>query len=629
MTSRTTGGITAALSYDLLDHLVTWNAGSTSQEWYAYDTSGNRVARRSTTGSGTSITTSVFGLEEHVYDSTGNATSNTSYYRLGDTLIGEATGTATLSNQFSLTDDLGSVVATFSAIAGSAAVLGNQAYGPYGNQLYTKGAMGTAKGYTGQYADTTGLDYYNARYYDPTVGMFLSADTVEGDTQGLDPYSYVQGNPETATDPTGERIDWGSGEQSIVNWSTGSVSTYENNTNWSPQAVNENVQNYIATNNTAYLSKLTSPHATPSDKSNQNRVLSESVTHATYTTITDKSHSTAAKLAQSTGITDAKKVFNNPHATVLDKVKAVANVISKNVNNAMLAASILDPATALGIGGEEEAGSLIGDVIEACGGELSFTAETKVSTNQGKQDIGSLKPGEQVWAYNPKTQKMEFQPIEHVWINHDDDLIDLTLTVPAHEVHGKLVAQTSEVIHTNQKHPFLTQEEGFVPVGELVPGMHIVRADGSVGVVSQWVVVPGVETMYNLEVAQDHTFTVGDGQWVVHNCGPRTPVSYVSARSALKYGATEVTVANRQQAGDLFYELYQRDGMSYQNATGFNKIATEEYFNNPEKWYHWDDQWDPENQGRLLGHDPKTSLDGDQMHLQIHDGTCVIRIFFC
>jgi hypothetical protein len=29
--------------------------------------------------------------------------------------------------------------------------------------------------------------------------------------------------------------------------------------------------------------------------------------------------------------------------------------------------------------------------------------------------------------------------------------------------------------------------------------------------------------MYNLEVAQDHTFTVGVGQWVVHNCA--NPVS--------------------------------------------------------------------------------------------------------
>ena len=39
------------------------------------------------------------------------------------------------------------------------------------------------------------------------------------------------------------------------------------------------------------------------------------------------------------------------------------------------------------------------------------------------------------------------------------------------------------------------------------------------GVVTGWSIVASSKTMYNLEVAQDHTFTVGDGQWVVHNCG--------------------------------------------------------------------------------------------------------------
>ena len=92
------------------------------------------------------------------------------------------------------------MLATFSATAGSAAVLGNQVYGPYGNQRYTQGSMGTAKGYTGQYADATGLDYYNARYYDPIVGRFVSADT----EQGIDPYTYMRGNLETMTDPTGQ-----------------------------------------------------------------------------------------------------------------------------------------------------------------------------------------------------------------------------------------------------------------------------------------------------------------------------------------------------------------------------------------------------------------------------------------
>ncbi|HLG60304.1 MAG TPA: RHS repeat-associated core domain-containing protein, partial [Ktedonosporobacter sp.] len=108
------------------------------------------------------------------------------------------------TTQFFLTDALGSIITTFNAVAGSAAVQGNQLYGPYGNNRYSQGTMGTNKGFTGQYADATGLDYYNARYYDPMIGQFLSADVKQGNLQGMDPYGYVGGNPETLTDPTGE-----------------------------------------------------------------------------------------------------------------------------------------------------------------------------------------------------------------------------------------------------------------------------------------------------------------------------------------------------------------------------------------------------------------------------------------
>ena len=129
--------------------------------------------------------------------------------------------------------------------------------------------------------------------------------------------------------------------------------------------------------------------------------------------------------------------------------------------------------------------------------ECSFTASTKVTTQEGQQAIGTLKPGEKVLAYNPKTHRMELQPILHVWIHHDTDLVDLTLTTRTHAPHSSVVTSTSEVLHTNQKHPFLTLEQGFLSVGKIKVGMHILRADGRVGVVTGWKGIPGGMTMYN------------------------------------------------------------------------------------------------------------------------------------
>ncbi len=157
---------------------------------------------------------------------------------------------------------------------------------------------------------------------------------------------------------------------------------------------------------------------------------------------------------------------------------------------------------------------------EGEGGPCSFTPQTPVATNHGEQAIGTLKVGDKVLAYNPKTHKMELKVVLHVWLSHDNDLVDLTLTTTTHVPHSTVVTKTSEVIHTNQKHPFFTVEKGFVPVSQLHLGMHVLRADGTVGVVTGWKVVSGTKVMYNLTVAQDHTFTVGVGQWVVHNNHP-------------------------------------------------------------------------------------------------------------
>ncbi len=221
LTSRTYPATTVGQPvYNAQDQMVSWR-GTTSTssqgEWYLYDSTGNRVLRRSasTASSGNPatsasiITVYAFGLEEHQYSYSGSGssatnTNNISYYSLNGKLLGTLSGTSTLTTNFLLTDSVGSVVTTISNTAGSAAVLGTQVYGPYGNKRASAGNMGTAKGFTGQYADDlTGFDYYVARYYDPVIARFLSADTVQGNLQGMDPYDYVGGNPETRNDPTG------------------------------------------------------------------------------------------------------------------------------------------------------------------------------------------------------------------------------------------------------------------------------------------------------------------------------------------------------------------------------------------------------------------------------------------
>ena len=92
----------------------------------------------------------------------------------------------------------------------------------------------------------------------------------------------------------------------------------------------------------------------------------------------------------------------------------------------------------------------------------------------------------------------------------------MTLVTTVKGPYGKLIEQ-KEVLHTNEKHPFLTTEKGFIPVSQLKPGMHVRKANGSYGVVTQLVIVPGAMWMYNLTIAQDHTYVVGSGQWIVHN----------------------------------------------------------------------------------------------------------------
>jgi RHS repeat-associated protein len=83
-------------------------------------------------------------------------------------------------------------------------------YEPYGAMIENARSSNTAglrHTYTGQEADFgTGLMYYNARYYDPIIATFISADSIvpgPSSPQSFNRYSYVLNNPVIYIDPTG------------------------------------------------------------------------------------------------------------------------------------------------------------------------------------------------------------------------------------------------------------------------------------------------------------------------------------------------------------------------------------------------------------------------------------------
>jgi RHS repeat-associated protein len=58
----------------------------------------------------------------------------------------------------------------------SGTVVARIAYFAFGAARPSSGTLGTDKKFTGQRLDQTGLYYYGARYYDATIGRFISAD---------------------------------------------------------------------------------------------------------------------------------------------------------------------------------------------------------------------------------------------------------------------------------------------------------------------------------------------------------------------------------------------------------------------------------------------------------------------
>lgn len=194
---RTLGGLTFTYDYANQPRAV---SGSTSGT-YKYD--GNYKRVKSTTAGETIYNVfDVSGGLVHIDNVT--AGEKTDYINAGGQTIARIVNSTVT---YLHTDHLGSPVAGSNA---SGTIQWREKFSPFGITDSNPVANVDQMGFTGHIQDSaTGLNYMQARYYDPVIGRFLSTDPVgfvEKNTASFNRYLYVNNNPYMYVDPDGEYL---------------------------------------------------------------------------------------------------------------------------------------------------------------------------------------------------------------------------------------------------------------------------------------------------------------------------------------------------------------------------------------------------------------------------------------
>ena len=202
MTYGPVNGVMSELVYDCRNRLV--EAGDIC---YKYDAENNRIAMET-----------YEYLEEYVVDTVSSGLSRVltstrtecesgevsepTIRIFGKGLICEYTGDSyqyhhynNLGSTMKLTNRWGEVIASYT-------------YGVYGELLSGDNSLTSYlyNGRCGVTTDSNGLYYMRQRYYNPEIKRFVNQDILTGsmsNSQSLNRYSYVQGNPVSYTDPFG------------------------------------------------------------------------------------------------------------------------------------------------------------------------------------------------------------------------------------------------------------------------------------------------------------------------------------------------------------------------------------------------------------------------------------------
>ena len=141
-------------------------------------------------------------------------------------------------------------------------------------------------------------------------------------------------------------------------------------------------------------------------------------------------------------------------------------------------------------------------------------------TADGRKPIEDVTVGERVMARDELSGETELRTVEHVIVRNDREVFELTFAD----------GEQREVISVTSDHRFHTTERGWVVSAELQIGEAIESLDGRRLVFETRSAQARKAPTFNLSVAEDHNYFVGESGLWVHNCTPcgLSPDAYVA-----------------------------------------------------------------------------------------------------
>ena len=551
-------GVMTDLSYDCRNRLI--YAGGVR---YEYDAENTRIAEETSDYRAVFVTDVVSSelsrvLIKKTYTKTnGNVTDNSTdvLYIYGNGLISETKGASTLYHHY---NNIGS---TMKLSDGSGNIIAEYSYGPYGELLSGNNKL-TDYLYNGQYGvstDDNGLYYMRQRYYNAEIKRFINQDILTGEvgnSQSMNQYAYVEGNPINLMDPFGlspEMTPWG-----IMSFIAHGVLGVVGCIPGIPGFIANVLDGAIYFAEGDYLSA--------------GLCLISAACMGTVS-IFAKAGCAGAKVAKGAMVVyQATSMVRN----AIDFVQNISN-LADQVNNIATKLATKQKITAgdwfkLGVaaastyfstksfvnGSMDFVDSVYDSTIDCC-----FVAGTKVQTINGEKNIEDIEEGDYVLAEDPETAEIKYKQVVRTFINENDVLVHVFVD--------------GEEIITTPEHPFYVEGIGFVLAGELSEGDILRTAENENPIITkiEKEYLDECINVYNFEVKDFHTYFVSEKSIFVHNmckadkdAVPNTEKKSDKDAAYYEYKALREQGYNATEAYDLMKQF--REGVNPDNEFVFH-----------------------------------------------------------